>query len=349
MIIQTQKYNLRIHYKKGKDMFLADTLSRAYLPEVNSCNFSRELEDIDHKILLPVSKARWQQITHASADDPVLQQLRYTIQNGWPDSRKETSECLYPYFDVRDELTVQGNLVFKGQQLVVPATLRKELMAVTHASHTGIEGCIRRARDSLYWPRMATELKEYISKCDVCLAHQSTPGKEPLLSHELVARPWSKVAADLCKPDGRTLLVIADYYSNFIEVARLNSVTSRRYARYGIRDVLVTDNDAQFASAEFAVFAETWSFEHHKLSPRYPQSNGSKQRTPSRRSSASSQSAKHRGSLSTLPYLIGEIHQRKVLEQAQHNAFSVAGARPCYRCLVPCFNCDTQPKGKREL
>ena len=71
MLIQTQKFNLMIHYKKGKDMFLADTLSRAYLPEVNSCNFSRELEDIDHKILLPVSKARWQQITHAPAEDPV--------------------------------------------------------------------------------------------------------------------------------------------------------------------------------------------------------------------------------------------------------------------------------------
>ena len=59
-------------------------------------------------------------------------------------------------------------------------------MAVTHVSHTGIEGCIRRARDSLNWPRTVTELKEYISKCDVCLAHRSTPGKEPLLSHELV-------------------------------------------------------------------------------------------------------------------------------------------------------------------
>lgn len=282
MLMQTQKYNLRINYKKGKEMFLADTLSRAYLPEVNSCHFSQELEDIDHRILLPVSKARWQQIKHASADDPVLQQLRQTIQNGWPGTRKETPECLYPYFDFRDELTVQGDLVFKGQQLVVPAALRKELMAVTHASHIGIEGCIRRARDTLYWPRMATELKEYVSKCDVCLAHRSAPGKEPLLPHEMVARPWSKLAADLCELDGRTLLVITDYYSNFIEVARINSVTSRSvikemkevFARYGIPDVLVTDNGAQFASAEFAAFAETWSFEHNTSSPRYPQSNG---------------------------------------------------------------------------
>lgn len=92
MPMKTQKYNLRIHYRKGKEMFLADTLSRAYLPG----------------ILLPVSKTRWQQIKHASTDDPVLQQLRYTIQNGWPDSQKETPECLNPYCDSRYELTVQG-------------------------------------------------------------------------------------------------------------------------------------------------------------------------------------------------------------------------------------------------
>ena len=53
------------------------------------------------------------------------------------------------YFDVRDELTIQNELVFKGQQIVVPAVLRKELMEKTHASHIGIEGCIRRARDTL--------------------------------------------------------------------------------------------------------------------------------------------------------------------------------------------------------
>ena len=53
------------------------------------------------------------------------------------------------YFDVRDELTIQNELVFKGQQIVVPAVLRKELMEKTHVSHIGIEGCIRRARDTL--------------------------------------------------------------------------------------------------------------------------------------------------------------------------------------------------------
>ena len=67
-----------------------------------------------------------------------------------------------------------------------------------------------------------------------------------------------------------------------------------------------------------------------------------------RRSSASSKSAKHPVSLSTLPYLIGEIHQRKVLEPVQHNASSVAVARPCCQCPVHYFSHDTQQKEKPE-
>jgi len=119
---------------------------------------------------------------HAAAEDPVLQELRNVIQCGWPESKAEVAPCLIPYYDSRDELTVQGDLVFKSQQLVVPLCLRKEMMKVIHASHIGIEGCIRRALESLYWPRMSTELKAYISTCDVCLINGDyNPSKEPLI------------------------------------------------------------------------------------------------------------------------------------------------------------------------
>ena len=57
-------------------MFLADTLSRAFLPEVNVTEFLHELEEIDHRVLPPVSAERWHQIRHASADDPTLGKLR---------------------------------------------------------------------------------------------------------------------------------------------------------------------------------------------------------------------------------------------------------------------------------
>ena len=57
----------------------------------------------------------------------VQQKLRETIVHGWPEIKAEVPECLRPYFDVRGELTVQDELIFKGPLLVVPTVLRKEL------------------------------------------------------------------------------------------------------------------------------------------------------------------------------------------------------------------------------
>ena len=42
----------------------------------------------------------------------------------------------------------------------------------------------------MFWPRMSVELKEYISKCDICMAHRTMPGKEPLMQHEFAGPRW---------------------------------------------------------------------------------------------------------------------------------------------------------------
>lgn len=60
MLLRLQRYNLEIRYKRGKEMFLADTLSRAFPPNGEVSEAVHELEEIE--ALLPVSGARWRQI-----------------------------------------------------------------------------------------------------------------------------------------------------------------------------------------------------------------------------------------------------------------------------------------------
>ena len=103
-----------------------------------------------------------------------------------------------------------------------------------------------------------------------------------LLQHEIPERPWAKIGVDLCKLKGRTLLVVCDYYSNFIEVEKIHASTTQGvsrvlknlFSRYGIPDVVISDNGPQFLSSEFADFARDWCFTHTTTSPYYPQSNG---------------------------------------------------------------------------
>ena len=155
-------------------------------------------------------------------------------------------------------------------------------MAVTHASHIRIEGCLRRPPEYLFWPHMSQDLKKFISTCDICQTHQTSQQKEPLQQHEVIMRLWANLGVDLCQLHGHTLLVVCDYFSNYIEVEQLTTTTSRSvarvlsslFARHGVPDVLVSDNGPQFVSAKLASFAKKWKFEHVTSSPHCAQSNG---------------------------------------------------------------------------
>ena len=192
-------------------MYTANTLSHAYLPDISTCKFSRDLEGIDHTHSLSVRKELLHKIMQRSTEDPVFKVLRETIIKGWPERNTEVPECVHAYYDIWDELVTQDQIVLKGHHLVIS---RKEMMELTHATHISVEGCIQQAWESMLWPQVSTELKEYISKCDTCLAHRTTQNMEPLLQHEVLAHLWSKVVADLCELHGWTLLVVLDYCSN---------------------------------------------------------------------------------------------------------------------------------------
>ena len=136
-----------------------------------------------------------------------------------------------------------------------------------HSSHIGIQGCLHRAREVLYWPDMNQAVEDYIAQSDTCNNYQSEQGKEPMICHEIPSRPWEKVAIDLFQLDNKDFIVTVDYYSNFFEVDQLSSKTARaiickvkaHFARHGIPDQVISDNGQPFASREFEEFARVCS------------------------------------------------------------------------------------------
>ena len=118
-----------------------------------------------------------------------------------------------------------------------------------------------------------------VSKCNTCNMYRNSQAKEPLKCHELPQRPWQKIAVDLFELDKHEYVVMVDYYSKLFEVSHLpNSkskiVINHTKARYGIPEVIVSDNGSEFSSHEFAEFAREYGFKHTSSLPRYPQSNG---------------------------------------------------------------------------
>ena len=282
MLLRMQKYEVCLKYRPGKNMEIADTLSRAYLPNVLPSKFESTVGAINMLQFLPIAPDRLEDIQHQTAKDMALQKLSATISNGWPENRNSIPDLIGPYFDVRDELTIQNGIIFKGDRAVVPQALRRDMLKRIHSSHLGVEGCLRRARESVYWPQMNAEVKDFIQKCETCRTFDTNQGKEPLKHHEVPPRPWAKLGLDISTFDQRNYLIVTDYFSNYFEMDQLDHMTSRevikrlraQFARHGIPDICMSDNGPQFASEEFSNFAQKWEFEHITSSPHYPQSNG---------------------------------------------------------------------------
>ena len=180
-------------------------------------------------------------------------------------------------------MAVADGLVTKGHCVIIPKTLRRDILEKLHAAHQGIEKTRLRARTCVSWSGINGDIEEMISKCGMCQEMQHAQRPEPLLQHEVPTRPWQNVGTDLFAIGNRTYLIVSDYYSKFPFVKEVTgAVTSQAvirltkeiFSEQGVPATVYSDNGSQYSSSEYRRFSEQWEFNLTTSSPHFPQSNG---------------------------------------------------------------------------
>lgn len=288
LLLRLQRYDYDLVYIPSSQLILADTLSRAYPPTTGECtSFPEELAALSTVDADQMSELKMIASTDtiarlmAAANDDEYSKLRDQIAAGWPESPTALSADLRPYHTFSDELSNSCGLIFKGNRLVVPRPVRADILDRLHSAHTGVNGCQRRARETVFWPGITADIKRLVEGCQICERHQQSTQKEPLLSHPPPCRVWEKVGVDIFTFDDRDYLVTVDYLSGYFEIDRLPSkrVTDivyclrQHFARHGLPAEVFSDN-SPFNSREFTQFSRQYEFQHTTSSPRWAQSNG---------------------------------------------------------------------------
>ena len=133
IMLAKQHFNLNVRYVPGKYVVLADALSRDFQPQTE--DYSSLKEEIwqvkEIRSFLAMQPTTIDLLEKRSKDDGEMQQLKKLIQIGWPNDKSKVQPAVVPYFNIRDELSVEGDLVFKGEQVVVPKPMRK-LLSLIH-------------------------------------------------------------------------------------------------------------------------------------------------------------------------------------------------------------------------
>ncbi|XP_038590458.1 LOW QUALITY PROTEIN: uncharacterized protein K02A2.6-like [Micropterus salmoides] len=226
----------------------------------------------------PVSALRVKKETRT---DPLLSAVMNMIAGGQP-ARGDAN--LKSFLGRRSELSVQSGCLLWGRRVIIPLSLRTQVLRQLHAGHSGIVRMKEIARRSYFWwPNMAKQIKDLAKNCSSCHKVRNNPPLAPLHAWEFSQEPWHREHIDFAGPfEGKMFLVAVDAHSKWPEVAIVKSTTTEKtieklgemFSRFGSASQFVSDNGPQLGSEEMHAFLQANGVQHIKSAPYHLRQNG---------------------------------------------------------------------------
>ena len=188
---------------------------------------------------------------------------------------------------------VEHDTVF--QQVVVPKSLRNQVMRLAHETllggHQGAKKTTDKILTNFFWPGITSDVTRYCQSCDVCqrTLPKGKVTKVPLGTMPLIEVPFQRIAVDIVGPihpmterRNRYILTIVDYATRYPEAIPLPSIEAERVAealvsvftRVGIPREMLTDQGSQFTSEVMKHVSKLLSIKQVTTSPYHPIANG---------------------------------------------------------------------------
>lgn len=149
--------------------------AKSHLPEGDNifnlnqeAKLHKEIQDIDPAEQVRVSKWGLAKIRAATQQDPMLQLVATTVHQGWLESKMDVPMEIRAFWLFRDELTEHDKIIYKGTKIIIPKSMQPLMKQRIHLSHQGAYPCVQQAKDVLFWPGMASEIRHLVSQCSIC-------------------------------------------------------------------------------------------------------------------------------------------------------------------------------------
>ena len=174
--------------------------------------------------------------------------------------RKYESEHEYSVDDfkkISESLSVENGCLFYGARVVIPSTLKQEVLKILHLGHFGMQRMKQLARTAVYWPRLDKDITDTCHTCSSCSEFQNMPAKAANHPWMLPEKPWSRIHVDhAINFMGTNWLVAVDSYSKYPCIHPTNSVSSKEtmrlleedFSHFGYPHTIVSDSSTSYKS-----------------------------------------------------------------------------------------------------
>ena len=207
--------------------------------------------------------------------DPQHQLLvRKVKEHSFAATQSQEDKLAHPFYNIRNRLFISHDLLMykyesNPARLVIPQSLRSEVIDNLHVANQGAESIQSHARHSIYWPKIDNAILEHCQRCEFCKRNAPSQHKEPMILTP-PEYPFQKVVVDLFSIKGRQYIDYACRHTEWVEIACLKfSATSNDiieifqeiYHRFGIPEEISLDGGPNLDSKECLDFLSKWSVE----------------------------------------------------------------------------------------
>lgn len=282
-VLRLQSYRFKVIYKPGKNN-IADPLSRLVITDEAQPCFDGGTEHYVNYITAlaaPIAISTTEINELSSSDDEICAVKESLYSGEW----KGQAIAFKPF---ETELCFSGDILLRGNRIVMPDKLRQRTIDLAHEGHPGITVMKRRLRSKVWWPKIDADAENCVKKCVGCTMVSAPPPPEPLKRKKLPSEPWKDLAIDFLGPlpSGHNLFVVVDYFSRFIEIEIMKKITADEtikrlrtiFSRFGRPNTITSDNGPTFISKEFKDFCIENGIHLTHTIPHWPQQNGEVER-----------------------------------------------------------------------
>ncbi|KAK9695541.1 hypothetical protein QE152_g32504 [Popillia japonica] len=106
------------------------TLSEAEVYRIEA--FLKEIEGMDHTSRVSMSNERLEEVGEGTRRDKTLRKVGLYVLDGWPEKIPVDDDELKQYAKYKEDIVMQGGILFKGNRVIVPRHLRIDMLKRLH-------------------------------------------------------------------------------------------------------------------------------------------------------------------------------------------------------------------------